>query len=261
LSKDDVISWMDPFDKAKTAPEEAIQTGSSLGFLENRSGKICLASKDIASSFSEFSDQAHRRLCDVPDDDADAVMFEALAWIIASIEQQNSTSWLNESTAKELAGKINEGLPDLPKNKQSEDRRFNDTKLTPWKRWIEFLGLGFDTDLVGFYPAIAGRLKRELTFFDSEKELGVNQFLGALAKRMPYIDGGSVYGSAVARLRLTRSPPRLSRVLSTALRELHDEKILELRTLGDAANAISLWKDSHEISSVLTVRLKGPSNE
>ena len=70
---------------------------------------------------------------------------------------------------------------------------------------------------------------------------------------MPYLDGGQLFQSATEQIRLPPLERRLSRVLSGALRDLHDDKRLKLETIGDAKQSYSLTGEPHPVRSVAFV--------
>ncbi|WP_304051303.1 hypothetical protein, partial [Jatrophihabitans endophyticus] len=77
--------------------------------------------------------------------------------------------------------------------------------------------------------------------------------------RMPYVDGGSLHRRALSR-RGAAPPRRVSRLLSVALRDLHDEGVLQLRVTGDATGLTELAPDVHPIRTVQTIVLKEPTD-
>jgi hypothetical protein len=60
---------------------------------------------------------------------------------------------------------------------------------------------------------------------------------------MPYLDGGQLFQTAAARIHWFQPLRQLSIVTSSALRELDDDGVLELKMYGDAPNAITLHPD------------------
>src|SRR3546814_6038283 len=81
------------------------------------------------------------------------------------------------------------------------------------------------------YPLADGRLIRELARVGThrDQEVSADAFLAGLAVRLPYLDGGRMFLEATRRLGHSPAPRRLSPILSAALRNLHDDGLIELR--------------------------------
>ena len=108
------------------------------------------------------------------------------------------------------------------------------------------------------HPLPSARIDRELRRgdFPEDKEVEVDEFLGALASRAPYLDGGRIYVAAAKRMGHMPAPRALSPVLSTALRNLHDEGSIELIVRGDVRNPIRLSADTtHKVQAFQAVVL------
>jgi hypothetical protein len=133
---------------------------------------------------------------------------------------------------------------------EAEEGRFNKTRYPRWRDWIAFMGLGLDLPTIAgqaFYPYVTTRLERELRAlrerFGTGQEIGADPFLDAVGQQMPYLDGGHLFRTAATRIRWSPPARELSIVFSTALRELDDDGVLELKMYGDAANAFTLHPD------------------
>ena len=99
------------------------------------------------------------------------------------------------------------------------------------------MGLGWDTQEVGFIPDLTPRLLRELPTVARRLEatVAVDIFLDALSESLPYVDRGTLYEEMRERLAPSSSPRRVSLSLSQALVEAEEEGALVLhRAKGDA---------------------------
>ena len=71
---------------------------------------------------------------------------------------------------------------------------------------------------------------------------------------MPYLDGGKLFAQACQRSGHSPVGTRLSPLVSAALRDLHDSRVIRLVPSGDAANRLGLIEDpTHAINAFTTV--------
>ncbi len=114
-----------------------------------------------------------------------------------------------------------------------------------------------ERDRVGIrYPSPASRMIRELerSELKAGSQLGVSEFLALLARRMPYLDRGRLFNQACQRISHAPNGARLSPLLSSALRELHDDETIRLVPSGDAAERVRLTEDAaHPIDTFTNV--------
>ena len=108
------------------------------------------------------------------------------------------------------------------------------------------------------YPTITERLERELSVLvdtlSPVTEHVFADFLVSLGQRMPYIDGGALFIDLAQREGLRPMGRRLSRVLSNALRDLHDDGRIELIAVGDTAGMYELVGEAHPVRTVTSIR-------
>jgi len=191
----------------------------------------------------EFARHVHAHLCGLTGDDPDAVLLRAYAWCVAYAEVNGSAALISKTTS-ELAREIAAGLG---RNREEDDEKsFNTTKLSAWKDWMVFLGLGW-TDLPGtsgFLPDPSRRIEEELlTLMSSSARVDARSFVAAVAKNLPYLDGGLLFEEACST-GLTPPPKgQLSRVLSQAMRALQDNEVLRCYMEGDAKKGLGLFPD------------------
>ncbi len=198
---------------------------------------------ELPTTRRAFARHVHAHLCGLAAEDPDAVLLRAYAWCAAYVEAHGTAALVNKS-AKDLAREIAAGLG--RRNEGDEDKVFNTTKLSAWKDWMAFLGLGWN-DLpgaTGFIPDPSRRIEEELQIlFTSDSRIDAGTFLSGIAKILPYLDGGSLFEEACKKG--LASPPigQLSRLLSIAIRALEQNAVIRCEMEGDAKISISLYPD------------------
>jgi hypothetical protein len=236
---------------------QALGAAASLELVKREGTSYSLTSS-LAGSYSAFADQVHGRLCSINSSDPDYVVLETFAWVVAEVERRRSTAWAG-ANPQEFADAVEHAIGGG--QDASGDRRFNSTKIPAWRRWIVFMGLGVDLPgNIGFYPYIAERLARELSAsgLPTDVDLPAAEPLELIAQRMPYIDGGFLFLQIASRTGLHLPARRISRLLSIALRDLHDEGMIVLGMRGDASDLLELAPDGqHPIRNIQTIRLVG----
>ena len=109
------------------------------------------------------------------------------------------------------------------------------------------------------YPYPVARLEREIARLRRagvlNDETEIETFLEAIAARMPYFDSGRLFEASAGQIRLPPMGRRLSRVLTGALRDLHDDKRITLQTIGDAKESYAMTGEPHIVKSVKAVRI------
>jgi hypothetical protein len=211
------------------------------------------------ADFSAFCDWVHQQLIKLDSSEKDAVVLETFAWIVARSSQAGSLSWLASLTqGPAFADEAEKSLP--PGEDDDGDRRINPSKLPTWRRWLIVMGLLVELPHENrLQPCVVRRGSRELPGISlpQGKELEGKLLLQQLAQKLPYLDGGKMFANASKRIGHTPNSNALSPVLSTLLRDLHDQGTIELRVHGDAGNAIALSADvPHKVRSFHTVVLK-----
>ncbi len=171
-----------------------------------------------------------------------SVLFEAFAWQAVQIELEGGTDWINDWSSDEFAHKADVAL--CPPGWTGENR-FNSTKRSPWRRWIEFLGL--QANLLGIhrYPYVVSRLSRQMLRgrLPIQVEIPAAEFMAAIASELPYLDSGSLFLEYADRMRFKMEPKTVSRLLSTALRDLQDDGKISLIVRGDSSDNYQLAPD------------------
>lgn len=238
---------------------------TSLGLIEMPSQNQYKLTAPVPPTIETFADLVHDRLVALESSHPDSIVLEAFAAMVVLTEAEQGTSWLDVN-AKDRAARINAAVRAAETDEDDDEKkRFNATKSSTWKRWMIFLGLGVPMPKSDLYPYPAQRLVREIARMRSEgtiaEALEVEAFIGRIAERMPYLDNGRLFLASVERVRLAPLGRRISRVLSGALRDLHDDKRLALDAIGDAKETYALPQEPHAVKNIKAVTLEGqPSN-
>ena len=104
----------------------------------------------------------------------------------------------------------------------------NDTKLPHYLRWYSYAGMGWRNPNNSFVPDPTGRLRRALPrIFGNTPRLDAASFMSALAQACPELDGGALFMD-VSGGQYRPSDRECTRALAAALRNLHDEGVIQL---------------------------------
>lgn len=246
LPTDTISGWLVPRNvigreeapRPKEALEQTISAARSLCLISD--GSPVSLSATVPDIIEAFADLAHSQLCALPADDANAVVLKVYAWFVLRAEQDPGS--LHRPGREALVAEIDGAFPRL----DGEDARtFNSTKFAPWVRWVSFLGLGSELPNAPFFPYPAERVLRELRAIARERgfdcDLDFREVIDQLSSRMSYLDGGEFFREMSQRVGFRSRT--LSRVLSNALRDLHQEAEIQLTALGDSAERVAFAPD------------------
>jgi hypothetical protein len=133
---------------------------------------------------------------------------------------------------------------------------YNSTNITAWRTWAVFLGFGYVHNSV-LIPNTAIRIKDLLedSNLQKDKSMPFEKFIDWLKTVAPELDGGKI--NEINRGKATYEKQTLSLGLSSGLRALHDEGVIELNYVSDAIDTWYLQKASHTITdkvSEVTIR-------
>jgi len=263
LSREGVKGWLDPFDTDTkgTAIANTIGAAVSLELIQSdrTAGSLRLLPDNLPETLADFAGWVHTKLSNSQPEDANSVVLEAYAWFVARCAREKGTTWVERESADSLTEQIRVDITPA-----GEEGRFNKTRYPRWRDWIAFLGLGIDLPIPrgqSFYPYATVRLDHELEDlrhrFGTGEEIPADSFLDAMAQRMPYLDGGHLFLEAARRIGWSPPTRQLSIVVSSALRDLDDDGVLELKMLGDAPNAFALHHDpTHKKQAFVSIVLK-----
>jgi hypothetical protein len=246
LPADVIAGWLVPrntigreeVSRPKEALEQTLSAARSLCLISD--GTPVSAMVEVPNAIEGFADLAHHQLCSLPGDDANALVLKVYAWFVIRAERESAS--LHRPDREALVAEIDGAFP---RSENEEAKTFNTTKFRPWVRWVSFLGLGTELPNTPFFPYPVERLLRELRMIATDqgfdRDLDFRAVQSEISKRMPYLDEGEVFLEMSRRMGLrTRT---LSRVLSTALRELHQEGQIQLTALGDSAERVAFAPD------------------
>ena len=259
MPREEVRHWLDPLHsdaREGTAVTQTVGAASSLALVnhDKTSKSLILGINEFPSDLAAFADWVHERLVGLSESHADAVVLRAFAWFVANSAKQQRMTWMNGRSTNDVTDSIRSVL-----GTDSEGATFNATRYPRWRDWIAFLGLGYDVPFRGgaiFLPYVVDRMRRiqNNLFKDTGAEVDAKAFLARLSNLMPYLDGGTLFDDMAQRIGWSPTMGRLSPVTSTALRELHDRRVLELQTYGDTRDDCALSPDpTHKIQSFRTV--------
>lgn len=223
---------------------QTIGAGRSLGLVKD-DGDDLLLTAGVPPEPAALAAWVHDRLVGVADEHPDAIVLRVYAWTVLDIERHGGYTTL-ERSQKELANDIEATLN--PDRGPEDARMFNPTKLPAWREWAAFIGLGLDSipSLPAFMPAAATAVGRALRRVGEEKgfdtDIAADELVDALSQpnRAPYLDRGRILGDMARLARHSLERGKLTIVLSDALRTLHEEGALELRSVGDARRSLRL---------------------
>jgi hypothetical protein len=146
---------------------------------------------------------------------------------------------------------------------KSKERGFNTTKLSAWRKWAEFLGLGWTIKIGSHSILIPDATKRvrsilpEVLLDGEEIRFGI--FMERLALVCPELDGGKLFRDCWLASRGEEvQGNRSSLMLSTALRTLATLHIIELFNRADSLDVWQLYPSQGSLYKQVThIRLQG----
>ena len=240
----------------ETLAADALGAASSLGLIETSRDRARLAVDIPFESPVALADYVHDRLASLKPGETDAPIVDGYAWVCAESDKRGNLEWIYDLGREEFVDVANKALVGDDKDK----RPMNPTKVVAWRRWLSFIGLGIALPLTNApdFPSPVNRIIRELTRtgMAADTTLSAEQFLALLAGRMPYLDRGRLFQQACQRIGHVPSPLRLGPLLSTALRDLHDEGMIRLNLSGDASTHVLLVDDPvHSMNAFTTVTI------
>ena len=231
---------------------DAVGAAVSLGLIDAGRDKASLVSDVRLNDLPAFADYVHDRLALLKSGETDSAILDAYSWLGAESDKQGGLSWIYDLGREEFADKANAALV----GEDEDGRLINTTKVVPWRRWLAFIGLGVPLPLPNTpnFPSPTARIARELerAAIEPGTTMPAEAFLTLLAGRMPYLDRGRLFAQACQRIGHSPSPRRLSPMLSVALRDLHDDGVIELLLSGDASDHVRLAEDAAHVVDAFT---------
>ncbi|MEJ1156641.1 hypothetical protein [Prosthecomicrobium sp. N25] len=237
---------------------QALQAASGLGLIESSRDSVRLLTTALPSDIGGFSDLVHDLLLAQAHQSADADILDAYACVVVETEKQGSRQWLSEWTAAQIADLLTRSL--TPRAVETSAQRYNSTRHPAWLRWVEFIGLNETLSSRTTLLSVTGRLRRALRASNLPREQAISPvaFLGWVAATLPYLDKGTLFLAAAKRMNYVPGNA-VSRLLSAALRDLHEDEVIRLIVpRGDAQVAARLAADSlAEVKAFNAVTLNG----
>lgn len=231
-------------DKDRDLVNQALQAASGLGLIESGRDRVELLISDLPTEIAGFSDIVHGLLLAQPEQSADADILDAYACVVVQTEKQGNRQWLNDWTSAKIADLLTAALP--PKAVETNSQRYNPYRHPAWERWVEFIGLNETLSSRTTLLSVTNRLHRALRASDlpRDQEIAPEDFLAWVASALPYLDKGTLFVAAAKRMEYVHGAT-LSRLLSAALRDLHEDGIIRLVIpRGDAQVGAKLAADS-----------------
>lgn len=243
-----------------TQAKDATGVSTNLNLVVKEEDNYRLVGTSLITS-EIFPDLVHDIFLACAPGEPDAVMLDAYAWLIAESHRRKDLAWCTTMDNNSFVDAMRAGL------KGEDDdgsRTMNTTRLPAWRRWQVFLGLcqalpaTEKTNYWHFSPA--RRIARELVRakVPIETSISLTEFLGVVAERCPYLDGGSKFSSVCNSLGYVHSPRELSAALTVGLRELEADGLLEFSLIGDSSDAVQFLSDpSFRTNSFNRVSVRG----
>lgn len=267
ISRAEAAAWLNPeFSKdGQTIGEKAgtfnavLGAATSMGAVTYVGPELQLNLTCEADTYDQLADWLFRQLTELSPQEKDALFLELFAWMMCESAKRQTSGWLIGMTNSEFADRAEAVLPSGAVD--DVESRMNSTKVPFVRRWLVFLGL---MEELNANPSseidMSRRFRREVSRLGLDREVPIEaeEFLRMMRQKMPFIDGGRMYMDAARRINFTPDPRQLSPLLSEALRDLHDEGMLELNVLGDLSSNLRLHPNAtHKVSAFYAVTIKG----
>lgn len=230
-------------DKDRELVNQALQAASGLGLIDSGRARVDLLIPELPAEISGFSDVVHGLLLTQPEQSADADILDAYACVVIQTEKQGNRQWLNDWTSAKIADLLTGALP--PKAVETNSQRYNPYRHPAWVRWVEFIGLNETLSSRTTFLSVTNRLHRALRACDLPRDqpIAPEDFLAWVASTMPYLDKGTLFVAAAKRMGHVPGAT-ISRLLSAALRDLHEDGLIRLIVpRGDAQVGAKLASD------------------
>jgi hypothetical protein len=110
---------------------------------------------------------------------------------------------------------------------------------------MDLIGLNVALPSNQSFPYVAARVERLMRkeFPQCSDEVPADRFIALIGSNLPYLDGGKLFNRFVSVSKFQPQRRTVSRVLSTALRDLAEDKLISFSLHGDASDNYSLSPD------------------
>lgn len=183
-----------------------------------------------------------------PKNDDNGLFARYFAWLLHHSGAEPEEGFDLQSGEEKAALFNREMSPD------SDDRKFNDVKERSFRIWAQYLGLGCYINK-NFIPLPIEVIECSLSqIFKKTNELSAPIFFRNLSDIYPFLDRGLVFSDVD---KLIGNLNTISPSVSSCIRVLHDEEVIELVSTTDAPEQVRLSPDQlHPISGAIhSVRL------
>lgn len=223
---------------------QALQAASGLGLIETSRDTVALAVPSLPSNIGGFADLVHSLLLAQAEQSSDADILDAFACAVVETELRANRQWLSGRTAAQIADLFTRALK--PRAVETADQRYNTSRHATWMRWVEFIGLNQSIASRMTLLSVTERLHRALRGSDLSRDEAISPdvLLAWVASTLPYLDKGTLFLAAAKRMGHVPGTT-ISRLLSAALRDLHEDGVIRLVVpRGDAQVAAKLASDT-----------------
>ncbi|MDH4744207.1 hypothetical protein OMP43_09285 [Sphingomonas sp. CBMAI 2297] len=223
---------------------QALQAASGLGLIETSRDTVELAVPSLPVDISGFADLVHSLLLAQADQSSDADILDAFACAVVETELRANRQWLSDRTAAQIADLFTRSLK--PRAIETADQRYNTSRHATWMRWVEFVGLNQSIAPRTTLLSVTDRLHRALRASDLPRDEAIvpDAMLAWVASTLPYLDKGTLFLAAAKRMGHVPGTS-ISRLLSAALRDLHEDGVIRLvAPRGDAQVVAKLASDT-----------------
>lgn len=231
-------------EKDRSLVGQVLQAASGLRLIESGRERVDLLIASLPSDINAFADVVHGLLLAQPEQAADADILDAYACAVVQTEMLGNRQWLSDWTSAQIADLLTRSL--TPRAVETSDQRYNPYRHPAWMRWLDFVGLNETLSSKTTLLSVTNRLERGLRASELPRDqaLGPEEFLSWIASNLPYLDKGTLFLAAAKRMGHAPAAT-VSRLLSAALRDLHEDELIRLVVpRGDAQVGAKLAPDS-----------------
>lgn len=237
MSKDELADYLQPkYLVSQRLIFPKVYSFASTGKLitETSDNKVLLnMDRNDIASMKAFRKSLVRKVFQQPD-----LMFcRFTSWYIMRGEK------IFKETPKMLEAAFNSEL----NSDNSFTNEYNDTNIIGWRTWAAFLGFGYMHNKV-LIPNTSIRVKDLLedTTLPVGESIPFKLFMDWLKEAAPELDGGKI--NQVNRGNTSYEKQTLSLGLSSGLRSLHDEGVIEIKYVSDALDTWYFQRTAHAIT-------------
>lgn len=255
-SRNDVLNMLQPeiLSKNQNTSADVYKAARHCNLIQESEGEgvvSLVVDQDQIETFQNFQRQMQRILTGITDEQENNHLLNIYtAWY--AVQNESILTYTRKDFESHFNKQVYPG---------EEDRQFNTTKFNGWRTWAAFLGWGrlmkkgtFDI----LVPDATLRIEPLLGCLlpDGEQLVSFGAFVQNLAATCPELDGGVLFNYCWKASRgAEQRGTRLSLMLSTALRVLHNLEQIELVRQADASYLWQLYPAmGHPVQEVSHIR-------